>query len=82
MGYEHVDEPVQVGVVFRNNVVSPKWFVWNNRKYPVKEVTYIWHIRRGEAPLLYFSVTDGTNLYELSFNQKTLQWYLSKVYVD
>ncbi len=82
MGYEHIAEPVQVGVVFRDNTVSPKWFVWNNIKYPVREVTYTWHVRRGEALLLYFSVTDGTNLYELSFNQKSLKWYLNKVYVD
>ena len=33
----------------------------------------------GRAPILHLGVTDGANLFELTFNQKTLAWRLASV---
>jgi len=80
--YENIEEPVQVGAVFKGTAVKPKWFVWNNKKYTVKGVTYTWHSYEGEARLVNFSVSDGQGLYELSFNQKLLNWKLVRVWLE
>jgi len=77
-----IHERVDVGVVFGRNRILPKWFVWNTRKYDIKEVTYLWQDTQGEAKVLHFSVTDGATCFELSLNQKTLQWQLEKTMVE
>lgn len=73
-----IDEPVDVGAVFGRNKVRPKWFVWKKRKYEIKETTFAWDDRHGEAAIMRFAVTDGANLFELSLNKKTLCWRLEK----
>ena len=74
-----INEKIKVGAVFENQLVKPRWFIWQNKKYQVKEITFTWKGKEGEAALLHFSVTDGANLYELCLNQKTLGWVLIKV---
>jgi len=76
----NIDEEVRVGVVFaeRERPV-PRWFVWQRRRYEVRAVTYAWQSREADTMRLHFTVTDGDNVYELSFNQKTLRWRLAAV---
>jgi len=80
--YTDIQEQVRVAAVFDRNRIKPRWFIWNGRKHNIQQITYRWKDREGEAPLIYFSVSDGQTLYELSFNQKTLNWRLEKVYVE
>jgi len=80
--YEVIEEPIQVGVIFKGNKIRPRWFIWKGRKYPIREITFNWQDRKGEETLLYFSVSDGTNIYEICFNQKRLNWFLSKVSIE
>ncbi|MHB9154314.1 MAG: hypothetical protein ACYC5N_01320 [Endomicrobiales bacterium] len=77
-----IDETVDVGAVFAKDRIKPKWFVWKNRKYLVKETTYVWHDRQGEAQIIRFAVTDGATVFELSLNQKTLEWKLDRTVVE
>ena len=74
-----INEKIRVGVVFDNDSIKPKWFIWNNNKYDIKKTTYTWQSKRGEMPLLHFSVTDGASLFELTLNQKTFSWMLEKI---
>ncbi len=74
-----IEEPVQVGVVFEGGVVCPRWFLWGGRRYNVQKVTMRWQTQEGQAPILHLGVTDGANLFELTFNQKTLAWRLASV---
>lgn len=76
---EMIDERIAVGAVFQDNVVKPKWFIWNNRKYEVKAITFRWKNRIGADVVSYFSVSDGNNLYQISLSQKHLLWTLEKV---
>lgn len=73
-----INELIEVGAVFGKNKVNPKWFVWKTRKYAIKETTFTWQDRQGEANMMFFSVTSGATLFEISFNQKTLAWRLEK----
>jgi len=83
--YTQINESIKVGVVFdktSNSKMRPVWFMRSGRKYTVKEITFSWHAKNGEATIHYFSVTDGSAVYEISFNDKTLNWLLGKVYVE
>ena len=85
-----ISETVKVGAVFSAEggsasggkgirKIFPKWFVWEGRKYSIKEINYTWKDLLGTEDLYCFSVTDGANSYELSFNSKRVVWVLNKV---
>ncbi|MCE5199419.1 MAG: DUF6504 family protein [Armatimonadota bacterium] len=74
-----VDESIRVGVAFDSGKVMPMWFLWRDRYYRIKTVTYTWCTDQGASRLHHYSVTDGANMYELQFNTNTLEWVLGKV---
>ncbi len=74
----HLQEPIKVIAVFDNGV-RPVKFRWNGRVYPVKEITYTWRTRHGHTSIVHFSVTDGTTLFELSYNPSTMVWRIEQV---
>jgi hypothetical protein len=75
-----IGETVTVGAVFDpEHIVVPKWFVWNGRKHVIERVTFTWKVQDGRTAFHHFAVTDGTNLYELTYNAATLQWKLMTV---
>ena len=82
-----IDEPIKVGVVFGANCIGgkkikPVWFIWKEKQYHIKEVTYAWTNKEGSASVHYFSVTDGQNLYEISYNAETMVWVLMAVEME
>jgi hypothetical protein len=71
---------IKVGAVFNGDKIEPKWFVWEERKYQVREINYYWLDRQGREKLHCFSVTDGTNNYELAYNTERTVWKLLKTF--
>ncbi|MGD0843807.1 MAG: hypothetical protein ABSA06_05480 [Geobacteraceae bacterium] len=56
---EKIRENIRVAVIFGpGNRVAPVWFDWRRRKYTVREVTYSWRERQGEATVFHFAVSD------------------------
>ncbi len=77
---QKIRENIRVAVIFGpGNSVRPVWFDWRRRKYAVREVTYTWRERQGEATLFHFAVTDGANLFELTYNAVSQLWALTAV---
>ena len=77
---EKIRENIRVAVIFGpGNRVAPVWFDWRHRKHAVKEVTYTWREKRGEATILHFAVSDGADLYELAYNSENQLWTLTAV---
>lgn len=74
-----INEPIEVGAVFKKTGLRPVWFLWKGRKYPVERVTYRWKAKRGEAWVHAFSVFDGINTFELLYDSKFLEWKLGRV---
>ncbi|MBI3596545.1 MAG: hypothetical protein HY203_05265 [Nitrospirae bacterium] len=75
-----IGESVTVGVVFDpEKIIVPKWFVWNGRKYAIQRVTFSWKVRDGQKLFHHFAVTDGANLYELTYEASALSWKLMTV---
>ena len=77
-----IHEPIKAGVVFDRSLVKPAWFIWNGRRREVREVTQRWQTTDGAATILHLGVTDGANVFELTFNQQTLAWHLASVEGD
>jgi len=76
MGTTDIQQKVKVGAVFEGLKVTPKWFLWCGKKHAIEQVTFTWKTKEGDAQVIHFAVTDGATGFELSFNQKSLQWTL------
>jgi hypothetical protein len=78
----NINKIIKVGAVFVSGNILPKWFLHDNKKYEIKAVNYQWNDHDGIEKLLFFSVTDGINSYEISFNTKRMIWMLNKICMD
>jgi hypothetical protein len=76
---EWLNEKIDVLAYFKAAKIYPRSFTWNSRRYRVKTITYTWQERRGQEQISFFSVRTRTNLYQISFNNKTLGWRIDKV---
>ncbi len=77
---ETIREQVSVIAAFwGNSQLRPLRFSWSSRQIQIKDVTYEWATSKGDSRLLHFSVTDGSTLYELSFNTNSINWVLEGV---
>ena len=77
---QKIREHIRVAVIFGpGNSIRPVWFDWGRRKYEVREVTYSWQERQGEATIHHFAVSDGANLFELAYDAVGQVWALAAV---
>ena len=74
-----MNQPIKVGAIFEGITISPKWFIWESRKYTIKTITYTWSDHTGQDTIRHFAVTDGTNTYELTYNPLQSIWRLTKI---
>jgi hypothetical protein len=79
MNITRVDQIIKVAAVFEGANIKPRWFTWVNRKFEVKKIAMTWKSYEGAARLVHFSVTDGSTLYEITFNNKNYEWRLDKI---
>jgi hypothetical protein len=79
-----VDERIKVGVVFREEgqKMEPRWFSWRGHRLNITKITYVWRERDGRDVIHKFMVTDGNDLYELSYRQEKLLWFLEALETD
>jgi len=82
MGSTEIKEKIKTGVIFVNSNIQPKWFEWHGRKIDIKKIIYKWRTVKGDSVLLHFSVECDNGLYEISYNQKTMDWILEQVAFD
>ena len=80
--YTTIEEPIIVGVVFSRGKITPRFFVWKSRKYQIGKITYSWNSKIGDAPVFHFAVTSSGTVYEISYNLKTSNWWLEKIYEE
>ncbi|MCX8023470.1 MAG: hypothetical protein N2745_11950 [Syntrophorhabdaceae bacterium] len=59
--------------------IRPLKFKWSGRVIDVREVTYTWKSKEGERVIYNFSLTDGSALYQLSYDTKNLLWRLENI---
>ncbi len=72
-----IDQPIRVGAVFGlPDRIRPAWFIWKGRKHVIREVTYIWDQKEGNSRIQNFAVSDGANLYQMSYQRDAMTWRL------
>lgn len=77
---QKIREDIRVAVIFGPGIaIRPVWFDWRRRKHTVQEVTYSWQERHGETTFVHFAVSDGANLFELTYNAASRIWSLAAV---
>lgn len=77
---QKIRENIRVAVIFGpGSSIKPVWFDWRGVKYTIREITYAWQEREGNALILRFAVTDGADLYELAYNSVSRVWSLAAV---
>lgn len=77
---QRIRENIRVAVIFGpGSSIRPVWFDWRRRKYEIREVTYTWQERQGDATILHFAVSDGVNLFELAYDAAGRVWALAAV---
>jgi len=59
--------------------IKPLSFTWSDRTIEVQEVTYTWKTKEGKKDLHHFSVTDGSTLFELTFDSVSLLWKIESL---
>ena len=74
-----LNENIQVIASFSGGKAYPQEFTWNNHSYKITEITYNWQERKGSEIIHYFSVSTGTDLYQISFNSGSLGWRIDKI---
>ncbi len=91
-----IGEPIKVHVIFDStpcvrdskgrsfphHKIKPWSFLWHDREYQIKEITYVWREAIGEAMIYHFTVTQGADVFELGFNASTMEWTLMSVASD
>lgn len=78
-GQEELNEKIDCLALFKNGKILPVTFIWNNKEYKIKNITYNWQERRGQEVINYFSVNTGTGLYQISFNNSSFSWRIDKI---
>ncbi len=76
---EELNERIQVFAWFRNGKIIPRVFIWRDKKYRIKQITYNWQEKQGRQVINYFSVSTGLDLYQISFNNTTLGWRINRI---
>jgi hypothetical protein len=78
---EHINEPIQVMAFFKGAKIYPRLFIWNNKTYKIRSITYNWQEHCGKETINYFSVNTGSDLYQISFNNTSYSWKIDKTIV-
>jgi len=73
---EDITVLVSFGMPYR---IKPISFTWSGRLIKIKEVTYAWKTKEGQKDLHHFSVTDGSTLFELTFDAVSLLWKIESL---
>ncbi|MCX5701873.1 MAG: hypothetical protein NTW64_02690 [Candidatus Omnitrophica bacterium] len=76
---ESLNERIDVLAFFNASKIYPRIFIWNNKKYKIKTITYTWQERKGQKLINFFSVNTGSDLYQISFNNTTFGWKIDKI---
>jgi hypothetical protein len=74
-----LNERIEVFAWFKNAKIYPRIFIWKAKKYKIKKVNYNWQERQGAERMSFFSVSTGTDLYQISFNNASYAWKIDKI---
>jgi len=80
--YQKIDEKIKVLAVFKNGTVFPHIFEWGNKKRIIDRVNLSYQEREGESINYYFSVEVGGLVAKIKYNDKSMIWEISEIWVS
>ncbi len=80
--YQTVNEEIEVAGVYSHSRFIPKKFKWNNKIFPIKEITLSNSVKDGLIKRRLYSVLSGVNLYRIEFNRESEQWKILEVWCE
>ncbi|MDD3802966.1 MAG: hypothetical protein PHW02_01085 [bacterium] len=72
-------EPLYVITLFSDGKIKPIYFIWNNRRLKIENITYNWRTVDENGINQHFSVISGSFYYHLLFVTSMSRWYLTEV---
>jgi len=75
-----VHEPIRVGAIFSHGTVIIRWLFWKGRRIPIEKVTFSWKEADGSRQVRKFALSNGTEVFEVSFYPADCRWYLEKIH--
>lgn len=80
--YEPIHENISVIGVYKNAHFIPRKFLWRNKEYPVKQVTFVADIKDGSIRKRHYAVLVGGTSYRLLFDRAEETWFLEEVWCE
>jgi len=80
--YQTINETISIAGVYSRSKFSPKKFKWNNKEFPIKEITLTSDTRDGTIKKRFYSVLSNGNLYRIEFNRESESWTLNEIWVE
>jgi len=80
---QEINQPIEVMVVFQKGRMIPVRFRWNGRVIKIAKITGWWRTDEGKFRIRHFAVIDkSSQFFQLSYKERTAEWFLSKVWVE
>ncbi len=80
--YQTIHETIKVGGIFHQAQFKPLWFVWQEKRFDINEITLISDLKNGKVKKKLFSVLANDNLYRLDYCPADQTWFLEQIWVD
>jgi len=80
---QEINQPVEVMVVFQKGRMIPIRFRWNGRVIKIAKVTGWWRANEGKFRIRHFAVMDqNSQFFQLTYKERTAEWFLNKIWVE
>ncbi len=67
---------------YKSGEIKPCIIRLKGHTFRIKKINHIWREKNGNGILTYFSLTDGINVFVVSFDHNNATWLLENVYMD
>jgi hypothetical protein len=80
---QDINQPIDVIVVFRKGQMVPVRFRWGGRVVKIARVTGWWKTEEGTFKVKHFSIVDRDSQFcQLSYKERTAEWFLEKIWLE
>lgn len=74
-----INEPINVWVFFKGNLIQPHSFFWHSRQIKVEKINLVHTSKEGASVFYHFSVSSGGNFYRLRLDTTKMNWILEAI---
>lgn len=80
---QEINQPIEVVAVFQNGKMIPVRFRWNGRVIKIVRVTGQWKTGEGKYRIKHYAIIDQDSQFcQLSYQERTGEWFLNNIWVE